>query len=296
MHVQGGGGVRAAQRPTKTEHSTSRDAFGSPDGTRAAVGRRSLVLLGCGCAFSRDLARPGLGRSRLLHGLVPRGRVEEVGGGGEGDGEEEAESSAGKDVVVSGAEQEQEEEEEAAEVFLLAASSFLLFVTGCFLFCVCVLPDECKLWVLLGADFWHDSIFSTSPGPRWIHVLRQSSAQRTVWKYRRCSTFAVVDVALIPQRQSRLYREVHKTRSSTGCSSAEEGEFAAVVQHFSASVHLDVKAQGGGDAGSVLLPAQLVCHVQTTTTTHNHHTNRLQFSVTFFLCSLSDQPQRSADG
>ena len=47
--------------------------------------------------------------------------------------------------------------------------------------------------------------------------------QKTVWKYRRCSTFAVVDVAVISQRQSRLCREVPQTRSSTGCSSAEKG-------------------------------------------------------------------------
>ena len=55
-------------------------------------------------------------------------------------------------------EEEEEEDEEAAEVFLLAASSFLwrcshleiwtfflLFVTGCFLFGVWVLPDEYML-------------------------------------------------------------------------------------------------------------------------------------------------------
>ena len=30
-----------------------------------------------------------------------------------------------------------------------------------------------------------------------------------------------------------------------------DGRFAAVLQHFSASVHLDVEAQGGGDAGSL---------------------------------------------
>ena len=77
--------------------------------------------------------------------------------------------------------------------------------------------------------------------------------QKTCWKYRRCSTFAVVDVAVISQRQSRLCREVPQTRSSTGCSSAEEGDFAAVLQHFSASVHLDVEAQGGGDAVSLTL-------------------------------------------
>ena len=28
----------------------------------------------------------------------------------------------------------------------------------------------------------------------------------------------------------------------------DEGQFAAVLQHFSASVHLDDEAQGGGDA------------------------------------------------
>ena len=46
-------------------------------------------------------------------------------------------------------------------------------------------------------------------------------AQETVWKHRRC--FAVVDVAVISQRQSRPCREVPQARSSTGCSSAEEG-------------------------------------------------------------------------
>ena len=31
----------------------------------------------------------------------------------------------------------------------------------------------------------------------------------------------------------------------------DEGKFAAILQHFSASVHLDVEAQGGGDAASL---------------------------------------------
>ena len=31
----------------------------------------------------------------------------------------------------------------------------------------------------------------------------------------------------------------------------DEGWFAAVLQHFSTSVHLDVEVQGGGDAGSL---------------------------------------------
>ena len=62
---------------------------------------------------------------------------------------------------------------------------------------------------------------------------------------------AVVDVAVFSQRQSRLCREVPQTRSSTGCSSAEMRVLAAVLLHFSASVRLDVEAQGGGDAGSL---------------------------------------------
>ena len=36
-----------------------------------------------------------------------------------------------------------------------------------------------------------------------------------------------------------------------GMMSAMRGKFAAVLQHFSASVHLDVEAQGGGDAGNL---------------------------------------------
>ena len=36
------------------------------------------------------------------------------------------------------------------------------------------------------------------------------------------------------------------------------GQFAAVLQHFSASVHLDVEAQGGGDAGSLTRRCSLV--------------------------------------
>ena len=43
-----------------------------------------------------------------------------------------------------------------------------------------------------------------------VHVV-----QETVWKYRRCSSFADVDVAVISQRQSRLCRKVPQTRSST---------------------------------------------------------------------------------
>ena len=56
--------------------------------------------------------------------------------------------------------------------------------------------------------------------------------KKTFWKYRRCSTFAVVDVAVISQRQSRLCREVPQTRSSTGCSSAEERCFCCSFAAF----------------------------------------------------------------
>ena len=71
-------------------------------------------------------------------------------------------------------------------------------------------------------------------------------------------------------------------RSSTSRSSASEGYFAAVLQHFSASVHLDVEAQGGGDAGSLtpgrsatlapLLPTGMDKHCrQVICLQHNHH-------------------------
>ena len=36
-----------------------------------------------------------------------------------------------------------------------------------------------------------------------------------------------------------------------GMVAAMRGSFAAVLLHFSASVHLDVEAQGAGDAGSL---------------------------------------------
>ena len=110
-----------------------------------------------------------------------------------------------------------------------------------------------------------------------IVVQRQVAqvVQQTFWRYRMCSTFAFVDVAVISQRQSRLCREVPQTRSSTGCSSADifvrnrgvgmvaamRGDFAAVLQHFSASVHLDVETQGGGDAGS-LTPGRSVTPIR----------------------------------
>ena len=76
---QGGGGVGDARSPTGTEHSTSGDAAGSPDGARAAVGRRSLVLQSCGGSVSGVLARPVVASPRLSHGPLPRG-----GGGGVG--------------------------------------------------------------------------------------------------------------------------------------------------------------------------------------------------------------------
>ena len=47
-------------------------------------------------------------------------------------------------------------------------------------------------------------------------------------------------------------------RSSTSLSSASEGFFAAVMQHFSASVHLDVEAQVAGTPGS---DSQAFCHL-----------------------------------
>ena len=67
----------------------------------------------------------------------------------------------------------------------------------------------------------------------------------------------VVDVAVFMQRRwfqlfsRREQWAVPQNSSSTWCGSSEEGIFAAVLQHFSASVHPDVEAQGGGDAGSL---------------------------------------------
>ena len=92
------------------------------------------------------------------------------------------------------------------------------------------------------------------------------------WRCRRCS-FAVMDVAgnlqrHVVSRHSRCIRLSSSPefvdislRTETVTHSAAvhggggvEGYFAAVLQHFSASVHLDVEAQGsggGGDAGSL---------------------------------------------
>ena len=56
--------------------------------------------------------------------------------------------------------------------------------------------------------------------------------QKTVWKYRRCSSCKVVDVAVVSQRQSRLCREVPQTCSLTWCSSAEEGCFCCSFAAF----------------------------------------------------------------
>ena len=60
------------------------------------------------------------------------------------------------------------------------------------------------------------------------------TVQETVWLYRRCSTFSVVDVAVISQRQSRL-RSVHR-QDVQGLS------FCRILRHFSHSVRMDVSA------------------------------------------------------
>ena len=97
-------------------------------------------------------------------------------------------------------------------------------------------PQRQIPWSFLFGRPWRLRTCSTLPGGRFLcvqvvlatPVLVQRQAgmaqivQKTVWKYRRCSSFASVDVAVISQRLSRLCREVPQTRSSTGCSSAEE--------------------------------------------------------------------------
>ena len=47
------------------------------------------------------------------------------------------------------------------------------------------------------------------------------------------------------ENSGRCLRTVHRQ----GVEVLRRGIFAAVLQHFSASVHPDVEAQGGGDAG-----------------------------------------------
>ena len=93
-----------------------------------------------------------------------------------------------------------------------------------------------------------------------------------VWRFRSRSSFRLwtslyvaatscLATVKVPQTQSIAgvsgHFRRHRDRYAqfllcmVGMVAAMRGSFAAVLQHFSASVHLDVEAQGGGDAGSL---------------------------------------------
>ena len=94
-----GGGVRGARRPTGTEHSTSGVAAGSPEGSRAAVGRGSHGRLrGCRGSLARRCVGGGARRARRCHRPVSPPAVA-VGcrcGGGGGEGAGRGEGAAGE--------------------------------------------------------------------------------------------------------------------------------------------------------------------------------------------------------
>ena len=63
----------------------------------------------------------------------------------------------------------------------------------------------------------------------------------------------VVDVAVTCSDKFPAVREVPQTRSSTGCSSAEDGRVCRILRHFSHSVQLDVSAHFSALDGQQLL-------------------------------------------